>query len=264
MENQLPQVNQSPLVAAAEFLKVSGDMDVEKLSRLLELQEKWEANQARKAYTEAMTNFKKKAPDIFKDKNVKYATSKGTTEYNHATLFNVTETIGKALGEQGLSASWLTSQKDNLVTVTCKITHTLGHFEETGLTASPDLSGSKNPIQAIGSTVSYLQRYTLLALTGLATKDQDDDAVNRNGGNNNSMPKVDLEEKEDEFLNMVCNTLKLPKGFLLNRKNIKAAIITELKGKPFPTEESRVNNTVSMLMTKYEKTIFDKDAIPYE
>ena len=38
------------------------------------------------------------------------------------------------------------------------------------------MSGSKNSIQAVGSTVTYLQRYTLLAVTGLAAKGQDSDA----------------------------------------------------------------------------------------
>jgi hypothetical protein len=42
------------------------------------------------------------------------------------------------------------------------------------MSAPPDNSGSKNPIQAIGSTQSYLQRYTALALLGIATKDMPD------------------------------------------------------------------------------------------
>jgi hypothetical protein len=50
-----------------------------------------------------------------------------------------------------------------------------GHHEETTLSSSPDDSGGKNSIQAIGSAVTYLQRYTLLALTGLATREQDND-----------------------------------------------------------------------------------------
>ena len=59
--------------------------------------------------------------------------------------------------------------------VTCKITHVKGHSEETTLSAPSDTSGSKNAIQAIGSTITYLERYTLLALTGLATSEMDDD-----------------------------------------------------------------------------------------
>lgn len=41
--------------------------------------------------------------------------------------------------------------------------------------APVDTSGSKNAIQAIGSTVTYLQRYTLLSGCGLAAASTDDD-----------------------------------------------------------------------------------------
>jgi hypothetical protein len=41
--------------------------------------------------------------------------------------------------------------------------------------APKDTSGSKNAIQSIASTITYLQRYTLFAATGLAADDQDDD-----------------------------------------------------------------------------------------
>jgi hypothetical protein len=53
----------------------------------------------------------------------------------------------------------------------------MGHFEETSITAEADVSGSKNPIQAVGSTISYLERYSILALTGLSTKDMDTDGI---------------------------------------------------------------------------------------
>ena len=81
------------------------------------------------------------------------------------------------MSEQGLTASWSTTQEANQVTVTCRITHVLGHYEETSLSSAHDNSGGKNAIQAIGSAITYLQRYTLLALTGLATKDQDNDGA---------------------------------------------------------------------------------------
>jgi hypothetical protein len=64
-----------------------------------------------------------------------------------------------------------------MITVTCSVSHELGHAESTSLSHSPDSSGKKNSIQAIGSTITYLQRYTILALTGLATKGQDDDGT---------------------------------------------------------------------------------------
>ena len=163
---------------AALMLKaMAGEMDLDKLEKFMALQEKWEANQARKAYTQAMSDFKKNSPEIEKDRHVEYKTASGTMKYNHATLGNVTAKINAALGEHGLSAAWTTEQTDKGVSVTCKITHVLGHFETTSLTAAHDSSGGKNAIQALGSTISYLERYTILALTGLATHDMDDDAA---------------------------------------------------------------------------------------
>lgn len=152
---------------------VQGGADLEKLERLLALQERWEQNEARKAYHNAMAAFKANPPKINKDKKVAYK----EVRYSHASLANVCEKINSALSEHELSASWTEKQDNGTVTVTCKITHAKGHSEETSLTAGPDNTGSKNAIQAIGSTIAYLQRYTLLSLTGLATYDQDNDAV---------------------------------------------------------------------------------------
>ena len=156
---------------------IHGQSDLEKIEKLLELQERWEANEARKAYHEAMSIFKKNPPSIGKDRKVEYKVAGGTTRYFHASLANVTEKINSALAIHGLSASWVTNQVNNVIKVTCKITHKLGHSETTELSAMPDTSGAKNSIQAIGSTVSYLERYTVLALTGLATHEMDTDAT---------------------------------------------------------------------------------------
>lgn len=169
-------VREKPETTPAMLLNIAIEKgaELDKLEKLMELQMKWEANQARKAYTEAMAAFKANPPDIEKDKTVAY----GNTKYNHATLANVTDKINAALSQHGLSASWVTQQADKGITVVCRITHVLGHYEETSLTAPADTSGAKNAIQAIGSTISYLQRYTILALTGLATRDMDDDGKN--------------------------------------------------------------------------------------
>jgi len=160
-------------------IMVQKGADLSQIEHMMGLQERWEANEARKAYVTAMAQFKKNPPEIIKDAEVSYPTSSGgPTRYRHASLANVTETIGSALAKQGLMASWKTEQRDGGVAVTCTITHKQGHSESTTLHASPDNSGNKNPIQAIGSTVSYLERYTILALTGLATKEMDDDGGN--------------------------------------------------------------------------------------
>jgi len=151
---------------------ISTGADLDKLEKLLALQERWESNEARKAYHKSMAQFKANPPRILKDRTVSYK----QTQYTHASLANVVATISAELSKYGLSASWNTKQNGEIV-VTCRITHELGHFEETSLSAGADNSGSKNSIQAIGSTITYLERYTLLALTGLAAHDMDDDGI---------------------------------------------------------------------------------------
>ncbi len=156
-------------------LAVSGKANLEQLKGLLDLQERFEANQAKKAYHSAMAAFKANPPKINKDKTVGYeAKTGGKVGYKHASLANVTDKISAELSKYGLSASWIPKQETTSISVTCKITHIQGHSEEATLSAGADATGSKNAIQAIGSTITYLERYTLLALTGLATFEDDD------------------------------------------------------------------------------------------
>jgi len=167
-------MGQSPM--AAFEMALSHNVDIDKLEKMLELQARWEQMEAKKAYTLAMAAFKANPPKINKDRHVKFATQKGTTEYYHASLANVTEKINSSLAAHGLSAAWKTEQDPTRgIVVTCTITHKQGYSESTCLAAGKEQSGTKNDIQAIGSTITYLQRYTLLSLTGLATHDQDDD-----------------------------------------------------------------------------------------
>jgi len=151
-------------------IAVSQNLDVDKLQKLMELQLTWEKNEARKAFVEAMNRFKSNPPQIIKNKHVKF----GQTEYDHATLDHVCKAAMEGLSKVGISHRWHVTQGDSLIKVTCVLTHEQGHSEETTLQGPTDTSGSKNAIQAIGSTVTYLQRYTLLAATGLAAGNDDD------------------------------------------------------------------------------------------
>lgn len=144
---------------------------IDQLERMLDLQRKWEADQARKAYVEDMAEFKKNPPKIIKDKDVAF----NGTAYSHATLGNVTNAIVEGLAQHGFSHRWDVKQNGAMIEVACTITHRLGHSESVSLQAGKDDSGKKNQIQQVASTITYLQRYTLLSATGLATHDQHDD-----------------------------------------------------------------------------------------
>ena len=147
----------------------------EMLRELLMLKREYEQDEAEKAFNIAMAAFKADPPVVVKNNHVCFKTSKGVTEYSHATLDHVAQVISEKMTPHGLSFTWNTDTKDGKVTVECVVRHAKGHCEKTSMTAGADTSGSKNPIQAMGSTVTYLQRYTLLAATGIAAGIQDND-----------------------------------------------------------------------------------------
>jgi len=160
----------SPMSTALAFLQAGGN--IEQLNNMLDLQLRWEANEARKAFVDDMAEFKKNPPTILKDKHVSF----GTTSYDHATIGNACEAIIAAAAEHGFSHRWVPSQGEGgQLVVTCVITHRMGHSEETRLEGPKDVSGGKNAIQSIVSTNTYLQRHSLLMAFGFATKDQPDD-----------------------------------------------------------------------------------------
>jgi ssDNA-binding Zn-finger/Zn-ribbon topoisomerase 1 len=159
-------------------LAITHNVDPAVLRQMLEVQERWEAMEAKKAYVKAMSAFKRETPAVLnKDAKVDFSTQKGRTHYKYASLGGIIEQLTPKLSEHGLSVSFACAQEGNGIAVTCQITHERGHSERVTLTAPRDDSGNKNPIQMIGSAVTYLQRYTLLAALGLATADQDDDGI---------------------------------------------------------------------------------------
>jgi hypothetical protein len=159
--------------------------DPDRIQKMLELRERWEANEARKAFHDAMASFKADPPKIYKNKHVSFPSGQGgTTEYDHATHSEVVEKVAAAMGPHGLSFRWNVEQKEGLIKVTCIVTHRLGHSDSVSLTAAPDDSGKKSPIQQVASTITLLQRYTLIAATGMTAADlpDADDRTEEHGG----------------------------------------------------------------------------------
>lgn len=154
-------------------LAVFKGADPDQLAKMMELQFRWETNEARKAWVEAMAAFKADAPKILKTKHVNQGA--GKPQYDHAELDKICTAIIEGLNKHALQHRWEAEQANGAVAVSCIIQHKLGHSERTTLSGPADQTGGKNSIQAIGSTVTYLQRYTLLSATGLAAENQDTD-----------------------------------------------------------------------------------------
>jgi hypothetical protein len=206
-------VRQNPLAMVADAVQKGTDPAT--IKALMDLAERYEANEARKAFTIALNAFKADAPKIIKTKEVSFGA--GKTAYKHALAGAASEQIGAALAAHGISHRWDTSQGDGgIIKVTCILTHAMGHSERVTLQATPDTSGSKNSIQAIGSTVSYLQRYTLFAATGLVPMDADDDGQ---GGKGKEMP----ESAKKEWLTKIESCADMPAAETLWGEIAKAA-----------------------------------------
>ena len=168
-----PQVISLPVVTAMSMIEraVEKGADVAMIEKLMELQERNERNIGRRAFDQALAAAKAEFGPISKSGKVNHGA--GKTSFEHETLSDIEQAIGASLARYGLHYRFRTDQSDR-ITVTCIIAHKDGHSEEISLAGAPDSSGAKNSIQAVGSTVTYLQRYTLKAALGLAAAQDDD------------------------------------------------------------------------------------------
>lgn len=185
-------------MAAAQIL-LEKNVDLDKIEKMIELQAKWDAIQAEKAFTVAMTEFKSDAPVITRDKENKQYGS------YYTSIGNLVNSSLPKMSECGLSHKWDVKQEEK-IEVTCIVTHKMGHKELTTMSGPPDVSGSKNPIQQIKSTVTYLKAATFESAMGLASTD-----ANVDDDGNGAAPEVKyISDKEkgvirDMLLSLSCN-----------------------------------------------------------
>lgn len=144
------------------------------LDKLMVLADRWDKMNARKAFDVAIAAAKAKITVIPKNRT-------GHNNKRYADLAAIATVIDPILAEQGLSYRYRTVQDDKTIKVTCVLSHEAGHSEENTLCAAADQTGNKNPIQAIGSTLTYLQRYSLVQAVGLAAAEDDDGRATGNG-----------------------------------------------------------------------------------
>ncbi len=79
------------------------------------------------------------------------------------------------MAECGFALRFRVQRTDDQISVTGILSHRDGHNEETTLSLPSDGSGSKNAVQAVGSSTSYGKRYTAFALLNITSTGEDDD-----------------------------------------------------------------------------------------
>ncbi len=222
IENQVQGMAPAQMLAMA--LDSTKEVDLGKVEKMMELQFRFEKNEAEKAFIAALSAFKANPPRIVKNTHVNYSTSKGVTDYKHATAGQVVEEIEKGLQPHGMTLTFKSDQDEKgRIKVTAVLTHILGHSKETSLSSASDQSGGKNSIQAIGSAVTYLKRYTALLITGLETYDSDDDCRAADDKQVETLDKRELSEILD----------------LINTRQVKEAAFLKLCGVSAPEEITR-------------------------
>lgn len=151
-----------------ERLASDPNFDTAKLEKLIELHERTAANAARAEFFEAFSIMQGEIPAIERkgrgDKGARYAKNE-----------DIQRVLRPILQKHGFMLSFATMFADGKVTVTGKLGHKAGHVETAEFTSAADTSGSKNAIQALGSTQSYGQRYTTIALVNITGTDEADD-----------------------------------------------------------------------------------------
>jgi len=189
-QDQVPANSPMGMMMAA----MSQGASLEQIEKMMDLQARWDKEQAKKAYDEALAAFKAEPVRIIKGRDVKDGPLKGKS---YAELHDVVNAVTPALSKHGLSSSWkLTKDDKDWMEVTCYLRHVGGHEESVSMGGPPDAGGAKNAIQARASTKTYLERYTLKAITGLSEQDDDSDG---NGGDSQASAEL-----RDELISKVA------------------------------------------------------------
>jgi hypothetical protein len=160
----IPLAEMTPVQMAYQLIQSGANF--ESVKEMLALSKELAADTAKRAFDEAVAAAKAAIPTIAKN-------AKGHNEKRYANFAAYAAVVDPILGAHGLNYRFRTEQADK-ITVTCILSHKGGHSEENRLSGPADSSGSKNAIQAIGSTLTYLQRYTLIQALGLAAGEDDD------------------------------------------------------------------------------------------
>jgi ERF superfamily protein len=171
----------TPMALIERAMANNAGMDV--IEKFMDMQERWDKTQARKAFDAAIAEAKVEITPIQRN-------ATGHNDKRYADFAAIARVVDPILGKHGLSYRFRTQQAER-ISVTCILSHKAGHYEETTLSGPADTSGNKNAIQAIGSTLTYLQRYSLVQMLGLAAAADDDGRSAASGG------MISLEQVEE-------------------------------------------------------------------
>ena len=221
---------------------IENNIDIEKFEKLISLAQMLEREKAKRDFYEALSNFQGEVPPIKKLSRADMGY--GKPKYNYAEFGEIVTTIQEPLKRHGLSYHFEIGNEQPIIvkgekgediiveyiSVTCTVAHKGGYEKTTTMSVQKDVGAGKSNVQAVGSTITYLKRYTLLALLGIGTADPDDDAVST-----------------------IPNNQKYK-----DRKEDKSVLLAEIKDK---LDHCNDEETVKKIWSKYQKYSNDADVL---
>ena len=182
LEEHQGQSQSNALLSVIERVANSPDADVDKLERMLAMQERVLERNAQQAFGEAMALMQADLPVI--ERNGEIAVN-GVVRSNYAKFEDINKAMLPVMQKHGFAINFSVEQDDQYIKIIGTLRHREGHRESTSLKLPADTTGSKNAVQSIGSSVSYGKRYVMCALLNISTTDEDDDGVK-------AAPSIDL------------------------------------------------------------------------
>jgi hypothetical protein len=175
-ESPLPEPRDESAAVLSMIARAASDpsIDIDKMERLMQMQERAIQRQAQTAFDEAMAAMQPELPSVGERGDA-------AGRYKFALWEDIQQQIKPVLQKHGFALTFRTDTNDK-VSVTGILSHRAGHREETSIVLPTDPSGNKNAVQAVASSVQYGKRYTAGALLNLTSHGEDDDAFAAGGG----------------------------------------------------------------------------------
>ena len=239
MSNELRTVNntevaQQNMSMASRIVELASmpDFDVAKLDKLMDLQEREMNRLAKIAFNKDFTSMQSEITTVTK--------SKQGHNYKYATLEDIVDIVRPTLEKHGFAVSFGVNTTTDII-VTCTLMHKEGHSIETTMQLPADKTGSKNAVQAIGSSVSYAKRYTLSSLLNIATRD-DDDAQAAMQQDQRTITRGQSQTLESKYEKLPKERQEKFDGWL---SSLGANSISEVKASQFNTVLANLNKAVA-------------------
>lgn len=153
-------------------------MNVDTMRELMAMHRQATADAAERAFNQAMTRLASKMPTVQKNGVIAFEDKKGNLQRrSHARYEDIDDAIRPHLIEEGMLITFTTKYGNDGLTVFGTLAHKDGHSRTAEMRLPVDASGAKNPLQGMGSSLSYGKRYLVCMLLNIITVGQDDDGT---------------------------------------------------------------------------------------